>query len=463
MEPVVQPLALAADDNADIRKLVVRRLELLGYRVVEAADGDAALRLATDEAPEVAVLDVAMGGMDGIEVARRLRAAPGTREMALILLTGRAAEDDVERGFDAGADDYIKKPFSARELSESVRRVAADRGLRRREAVVRRVAALEAALGRVATAVATEATARAVFALAAEEAGRLLGADVAAVVRAEPGATAGRVTGVWTRARAAADLAGAPVGLDPDDAVTLAVATGRPQSGPLPLPEPWRRAAGRAAPITVAGSPWGVLAIAGDRAEVDARADDHLARFARLIGLAVANAEARTALVALAHTDGLTGLPNQRTFHERLADEVARARLHGRQLALVLLDLDRFKLVNDTHGHQAGDRVLAEAARRLAAAARRGELVARTGGEEFAWILPDTGGPGAMAAAERALHAVSGTPFPGVGTLTMSGGVSALDATADARELFRLADAALYRAKAAGRDTVVLHRPGAGP
>jgi diguanylate cyclase (GGDEF)-like protein len=460
VEHVAQPLALAADDDPDIRCLVVRRLELLGYRVLEADDGDTALRMATDEGPEVAVLDIAMGGLDGVEVARRLRAAPGTREMAVILLTARDAEADVERGFDAGADDYIKKPFSARELSESVRRVAADRGLRRREAVARRVAALEAALGRVATAVATEATPRAVFALAAEEAGRLLEADVAAVVRSEPGALTGRVTGVWTRARAAGDLAGAPLAIAPDDAVARAVAAGRPQGGRLPLPDPFRGAAGRAVPVTAAGAPWGALVVAGARAESDARDDDHLARFARLIGLAVANAEARTALVALASTDGLTGLPNQRTFRERLADEVSLARLHGRRLALALFDLDRFKRVNDTHGHEAGDRVLAETARRLAAEARRGELVARAGGEEFAWILPDTGGPGAMAAAERALRAVSGTPFPGVGTLTMSGGVAALDEGADARELFRRADAALYRAKAAGRDTVALHRRG---
>ena len=381
MEHASQPLALAADDDPDIRDLVVRRLEQLGYRVIEAEDGDAALRLATDEGPEVAVLDVGMAGLDGVEVARRLRAAPGTRDMAVILLTARDAESDVERGFDAGADDYIKKPFSARELSESVRRVAADRGLRRREAVARRVAALEAALGRVATAVATEATPRAVFALAAEEAGRLLEADVAAVVRAEPAAMTARVTGVWTRARAGADLAGAPLALSPDDLVARVVATGRPQGGSLPFPGTWRGTAGRAVPIAVSDAVWGALAVAGARAELDPRIDDHLARFARLIGLAIANADARTALAALASTDGLTGLPNQRTFHERLAEEVDRARRNGRPLALALFDLDRFKAVNDTYGHEAGDRVLAEAARRLAAQARRGELVARAGGE----------------------------------------------------------------------------------
>ncbi len=460
MESASQPLALAADDDPDIRDLVVRRLEQLGYRVLEAEDGDAALRLATDEAPEVAVIDIGMAGLDGVEVARRLRAAPDTRDMALILLTARDAESDVERGFDAGADDYIKKPFSARELSESVRRVAADRGLRRREAVARRVASLEAALGRVATAVATEATPRAVFALAAEEAARLLEADVAAVVRAEPAATTARVTGAWTRTRAGADLAGAPLALAPDDLVAQVVATERPQSGALPLPGSWRGTPGRAVPIIVAGAVWGALAVAGDRAELDPRVDVHLARFARLVGLAIANADARTALAALASTDGLTGLPNQRTFHERLAEEVARAHRHARPLALALFDLDRFKAVNDRHGHEAGDRVLAEAARRLAAQARRGELVARAGGEEFGWILPDAGSAGALAAAERARRAVGGTPFPGVGALTMSGGVATLGDAGSARELFRLADAALYRAKAAGRDMVVPHRPG---
>jgi len=104
--------------------------------------------------------------------------------------------------------------------------------------------------------------------------------------------------------------------------------------------------------------------------------------------------------------------------------------------------------------------VLAEAARRLAAQARRDELVARAGGEEFGWILLDTGPAGALAAAERARRAISGAPFPGVGALTMSGGVASLEDAADSRGLFRLADAALYRAKAAGRDAVVGHGPG---
>jgi diguanylate cyclase (GGDEF)-like protein len=457
--PPGAPVAVAADDDPFICELVALRLGQLGYRVLTAHDGQTALRLATENRPAVAVLDVSMPGLDGLEVTRRLRAATATRDTVVILLTARSQEVDVERGFDAGADDYIRKPFSARELRESVQRSAAERVLRETEAKARRTAALEGALGRVATAVATEATPRTIFGLVAEESGRLLDAEVAAVVRVEGEATTGRIVGAWARTQAA--LAGVPLALNGEDAISVATRTGRLASAPLTAIANASRN-GEAMPIVVAGRRWGALAVAwaGDGGHADA--EESLARFAGLIALAVGNAESRTALATLASTDGLTGLANQRTFHERLATDVARARRHGRPLALVLFDLDHFKAVNDAHGHEAGDRVLAEAARRLEAQCRTGELVARAGGEEFAWILPETNAVGAYAAAERARVAIAATPFPIVGTITASAGVATVDGASDAGELFRAADTALYRAKEAGRDTSVLHAPDAG-
>ena len=89
-----------------------------------------------------------------------------------------------------------------------------------------------------------------------------------------------------------------------------------------------------------------------------------------------------------------------------------------------MLDLDHFKQVNDTYGHQAGDKVLAEVGRRLAAQARDGELVARIGGEEFAWLMPETDHRGAYQAAERLRRLIEHDPFPSVGTITVSAGIS---------------------------------------
>jgi len=198
-----------------------------------------------------------------------------------------------------------------------------------------------------------------------------------------------------------------------------------------------------------------------DGLEPDSQA--RLAQFAGLVAQSVANAEARAELAALAAVDHLTSLPNQRAFQQRLAEEVARARRRGSALSLVLFDLDHFKRVNDLHGHDVGNQVLAEAARRLAGLIRAGEMVARVGGEEFAWILPETDGEGALAAAERARRAISDLPFEGVGHVSASAGLCTLGGRADDDgALFRLADMALYWAKEAGRDTVRRYSPRAG-
>lgn len=114
------PLILAADDDETILGLVVYRLEHSGYRVVTAADGAEALRVALAEQPALAVIDVMMPKLDGYEVTRQLRNHDETRAMPIILLTARVQEADVDQGFEAGADDYLRKPFSPQELRSRV-------------------------------------------------------------------------------------------------------------------------------------------------------------------------------------------------------------------------------------------------------------------------------------------------------------------------------------------------------
>jgi CheY-like chemotaxis protein len=113
-------LILVADDDADVRELVAFGLERAGYRVVTAADGDEAVEVALERRPDVCVIDVMMPKLDGYEVTERLRAAPALAAVPIVLLTASVQEAAVNRGFDAGASDYIKKPFSPRKLLERI-------------------------------------------------------------------------------------------------------------------------------------------------------------------------------------------------------------------------------------------------------------------------------------------------------------------------------------------------------
>jgi len=118
---------LVADDDDDILELVAFRLERAGYEVITARDGSQALAKAQEHRPDLAVLDVMMPGLNGYEVTRQLRAEEATRAIPVILLTARVQEADVSRGFEAGADDYLRKPFSPQELRSRVQAILARR------------------------------------------------------------------------------------------------------------------------------------------------------------------------------------------------------------------------------------------------------------------------------------------------------------------------------------------------
>lgn len=205
-----------------------------------------------------------------------------------------------------------------------------------------------------------------------------------------------------------------------------------------------------------------VVAASTGEASFPLGAEERLGCFGEIAGIAIGNAEASAGLAALATTDGLTGLANHRAFHASLVCEVERARRHGRPVSLAVIDVDHFKRVNDAHGHLAGDRVLVEVARRLARVARPGDVVARVGGEEFAWIIPDTDLAGAQRAAERVRRAIGGAPFAGVGGLTVSIGIAEAGPTGGAPGLYGDADAALFVAKRSGRDRTHPQEPAEG-
>ena len=120
-------LILVADDDDDVRELVVFRLERAGYEVITAADGEQAVKLATERRPDLCVIDVMMPKLDGYEVTRRLRKSDGLSSIPVLLLTASVQEAAVAEGFEAGADDYVKKPFSPQELLDHVANALARR------------------------------------------------------------------------------------------------------------------------------------------------------------------------------------------------------------------------------------------------------------------------------------------------------------------------------------------------
>ncbi|MGM9482433.1 diguanylate cyclase [Roseateles sp. NT4] len=185
------------------------------------------------------------------------------------------------------------------------------------------------------------------------------------------------------------------------------------------------------------------------------------ARVVEGIRLQLANAalaaqlgEALAAMAEQAATDALTGMPNRRSLDQTLAAQLSMAEREGRPFAVLMLDLDHFKTVNDTHGHAVGDAVLRAFAQRVQAQLRRSDVCSRYGGEEFAVVLAGTSAALALDTAERLRLAVAGAPLvPGV-AVTVSIGVASWRKGDDAAGLLARADAALYAAKRAGRDRV---------
>ena len=323
--------------------------------------------------------------------------------------------------------------------------VSAQAQLRREAELQRSIATLSrAAAGGVAT--------REILSRAAEAVRALLGSGAAAVVRRGRG---GEIV--------VAALAGEGLSLEVGDrtpvgewpAVGAAIESRVPVTRRLAKAVRVRPELGvsTAAPIRSRGRTWGAVVAWAERAD----ASEHglpaaLAQLADVIGLALDAASSRRRLGSLALTDPLTGLANARAVRDRLEAEIAEIRRYGGRLVLAQIDLDRFKLINDVHGHAAGDAVLRAVGAALRENARAGDLVGRMGGEEFVWLMLHAETADAIIAAERLRRAIARTAPPGGAPVTASVGIAALGPDDDVRSLLAGADLAVYQAKADGRD-----------
>lgn len=219
--------------------------------------------------------------------------------------------------------------------------------------------------------------------------------------------------------------------------------------------------------VDARGRVLGEVFVARDVTETHAQARTLIASNARLVAQLATIDRLRADLVELSSRDALTGLHNRRYMVDRFEQMVAAAARTGEPLAVVLLDIDRFKAINDVHGHLAGDAVLVALAGRIRAQAPAGALVARWGGEEFFVALPGADGATGLAFAEGVRLTCSKDGVAVAGRLigcTLSGGVATYpESGVTLNELFHAADVALFEAKDAGRNGVRLHVRSTGP
>ncbi|AYM05155.1 MULTISPECIES: PleD family two-component system response regulator [Agrobacterium] len=447
---------LVVDDIPANVKLLEARLVAEYFDVVTAEDGFKALAICDEEQVDIILLDIMMPGMDGFEVCERLKANPNTAHIPVVMVTALDQPSDRVRGLKAGADDFLTKPVNDLQLiarvKSLVRLKAVSDELRLRAETARQIGIEEMLRsdGLMQTP------------------GRVLVAD-------------GRASSQERIVRALKPIAEVDAVTEPQAALLKAasnpfelviVNSNFEDYDPLRLCSQLRSLERtRFLPLLLVAEQGADEMVA--RA-LDLGVNDYIlrpidpnelvARSLTQIRRKRYNEHLRLNLqhtMELAIVDGLTGLNNRRYLDNHLKILFDRAAVRGRPISICMTDIDRFKLVNDTYGHDVGDEVLREFAARIRSTVRGADLACRYGGEEFVVVMPDTPIELAASVAERLRAIVEDKPFyvrsidrelsitASLGIATSSGAFGAPD------EILKHADKALYEAKHAGRNRVV--------
>jgi two-component system cell cycle response regulator len=445
---------LVVDDVEVNVRLLEAKLSSEYFTVITAASGAAALKLAQSERPDIILLDVMMPEMDGFEVCRRLKADPQTADIPVVMVTALSEVSDRVRGLQAGADDFLTKPVNDIALFARVR------SLVRLKRMAEEWRLREEVYGRFDNVIDDARTREDLGP------GRVVLGEENALARERITEMLRPVTAEVLQPTNAEELRDAV-----DASVDLVVLTLSGAQDALRLVAQLRGTeASRLVPILLAAEAEELPRLAKG---LDLGANDYIVR---PIDRNELTARVRTQVrrkrlqdrlqdnyqrsLALALTDSLTGLYNRRYLMAHLEGLMVRAADGAQGPAVLMVDIDFFKRVNDTHGHPAGDAVLREVASRIARHVRAFDLVARYGGEEFVVVMPETPLPVASMVAERLRSTVAGKAIAlgdGAGDLkaTISIGIAITREGGDsAAALLQRADKALYQAKAGGRNCV---------
>jgi two-component system, cell cycle response regulator len=479
---------LLADDNKLVVKITSAILEDADYEVSVAWDGLEAINKAYAEEPDIVILDVEMPRINGYQVCRLLKDDEYTRDIPVVMLTGRDQQSDMFWGLKTGADAYVTKGFKPEELltivkqqldqSQKARAGQAKREvptkLLEQEGVFSRVIDLLDSklfestilneLGSLASVSKDyKETVRAVL----EILSRVVGNSIGVVLMFEEEDMVlhiSRPTSMdcFEAAQARTNVLAHDYGWETAAAARVKLSVHGEENLKVKQDQAPERAYSFVhIPLTAQKKVIGILVACSYQSPAFARdAQAILNLVQNQVTIVVDNARLYEATRQLAITDGLTRIYNHRFFQELFEKEFTRSDRYNTVFSLIMIDIDHFKKINDTYGHLCGDEILKSLASLVKSCLRTMDIVARYGGEEFAILLPETGGAEALQTAERIRRAVEENTFMGTDqglNVTVSLGVATYPSplVSDRADIIAKADGALYEAKEGGRNKAI--------
>lgn len=448
---------LVVDDIPANVRLLEARLSAEYFDVITASNGAQALDICARAECDIILLDVMMPDMDGFEVCRRLKSNPATHFIPVVMVTALDSPSDRVRGLEAGADDFLTKPVSDVVLIARVRSLTR---LKMMTDELRMRALTSRDIGTQAperSAISDPGMGGRILLIddrpsSYERLGPLLSLEHSVDVETNP------AEAVFRAAEGNYDLLIVSLGLENFDGLRLcsqARSLDRTRQVPILAIADADNSAKLLRGLEIGVNDYLLRPIDKNELLARARTQVRRRRYNDRLRDNVQNS------IEMAITDALTGLNNRRYMETHLATLAEQASQRAKPLALMILDIDYFKRINDTHGHDGGDDVLREFAMRLRKSIRGIDLACRYGGEEFVLVMPETDIKVAGMVAERLRRSIAGEPFTvGKGTkridVTISIGLATLETKGEPIEdVLKRADVALYRAKNEGRNRVI--------